>query len=382
MSVVGFDLGNESCVVAVARQRGIDVVLNDESKRETPALVCFGDKHRFLGTAGAATSMMNPKNTISQIKRLIGRPFSDPELQQDLKALPFSVTEGPDGFPLINARYLGETKSFTPTQVMGIVFSNMKTIAEKNLNAAVVDCCIGVPIYFTDLQRRAVMDAATIAGLHPLRLMHETTATALAYGIYKTDLPENEQLNVAFIDIGHASMQVSSEAQCPLVQYITRELLTCLIMEHVMRFASPEYAPVRSDSVVGELKLSEPTDVILLEITRIEMLAVTDRCEFIVTDTFGRSSKTAYLKLPCFPWFLGFFFSGIPKIEKLEIEGKAFHTNLYAVRCNYSGGKEGETERIIKHMINLFGLVLSVAPSPAPALPPSFSSIMQRFKSY
>nr|KAJ0222357.1 hypothetical protein LSAT_V11C200054940 [Lactuca sativa] len=379
MSVVGFDLGNESCVVAVARQRGIDVVLNDESKRETPALVCFGDKQRFLGTAGAATSMMNPKNTISQIKRLIGRPFSDPELQQDLKALPFSVTEGPDGFPLINARYLGETKSFTPTQVMGMVFSNMKTIAEKNLNAAVVDCCIGVPIYFTDLQRRAVMDAATIAGLHPLRLMHETTATALAYGIYKIDLPENEQLNVAFIDIGHASMQVCSEAQCPLVQYITRELLTCLIMEHVMRFASPEYAPVRSDSVVGELKLSEPTDVILL-------------------DTIGRSSETAYLKLPCFPWsclldltlflFLSIifvswiFFSGIPKIEKLEIEGKAFHTNLYAVRCNYSGGKEGETERIIKHMINLFGLVLSVAPSPAPALPPSFSSIMQRFKSY
>ncbi|KAD6794594.1 hypothetical protein R6Q59_021435 [Mikania micrantha] len=208
MSVVGFDLGNESCVVAVARQRGIDVVLNDESKRETPAIVCFGEKQRFLGTAGAASSMMNPKNTISQIKRLIGRPFSDPELQQDLKALPFSVTEGPDGFPLIHAQYLGETKTFTPTQVMGMVFSNMKTIAEKNLNAAVVDCCIGIPVYFTDLQRRAVMDAATIAGLHPLRLMHETTATALAYGIYKTDLPENEQLNVAFIDIGHASMQV------------------------------------------------------------------------------------------------------------------------------------------------------------------------------
>lgn len=208
MSVVGFDLGNESCVVAVARQRGIDVVLNDESKRETPALVCFGDKQRFLGTAGAATSMMNPKNTISQIKRLIGRPFSDPELQRDLKALPFSVTEGLDGFPLIHARYLGETRTFTPTQVMGMVLSDMKSIAEKNLNAAVVDCCIGIPIYYTDLQRRAVIDAATIAGLHPLRLMHETTATALAYGIYKTDLPENEQLNVAFVDVGHASMQV------------------------------------------------------------------------------------------------------------------------------------------------------------------------------
>ncbi|VVA32734.1 PREDICTED: heat shock [Prunus dulcis] len=208
MSVVGFDFGNESCIVAVARQRGIDVVLNDESKRETPALVCFGDKQRFIGTAGAASSLMNPKNTISQIKRLIGRQFSDPVVQRDIKSLPFAVTEGPDGYPLIHARYLGESRTFTPTQVLGMLFSDLKIIAEKNLNAAVVDCCIGIPVYFTDLQRRAVMDAATIAGLHPLRLFHETTATALAYGIYKTDLPENEQLNVAFVDIGHASMQV------------------------------------------------------------------------------------------------------------------------------------------------------------------------------
>ncbi|KAF7123669.1 hypothetical protein RHSIM_Rhsim12G0198200 [Rhododendron simsii] len=208
MSAVGFDLGNESCVVAVARERGIDVVLNDESKGETPAIVCFGETQRFLGTAGAASSMMNPKNTISQIKRLIGRQFSDPELQRDLKALPFTVTEGPDGFPLIHAWYLGETRTFTPTQLLAMVLSDMKSMAEKNLNAAVVDCCIGIPVYFTDLQRRAVLDAATIAGLHPLRLLHETTATALAYGIYRTDLQENNQLNVAFVDIGHASMQV------------------------------------------------------------------------------------------------------------------------------------------------------------------------------
>ncbi|XP_039143046.1 heat shock 70 kDa protein 14-like [Dioscorea cayenensis subsp. rotundata] len=208
MSVVGFDLGNESCIVAVARQRGIDVVLNDESKRETPAIVCFGEKQRFIGTSGASSSLMNPKNSVSQIKRLVGRKFSDPELQRDLQSLPYLVTEGPDGFPLIHARYLGEQRAFTPTQVLAMVLSNLKGIAESNLNAAVVDCCIGIPVYFTDLQRRAVVDAATIAGLHPLRLFHETTATALAYGIYKTDLPENDQLNVAFVDVGHASMQV------------------------------------------------------------------------------------------------------------------------------------------------------------------------------
>ncbi|KAJ0959883.1 hypothetical protein J5N97_000351 [Dioscorea zingiberensis] len=160
MSVVGFDIGNENCIVAVARQRGIDVVLNEESKRETPAVVCFGEKQRFIGTAGAASLMMNPKNSVSQIKRLIGRKFSDPELQRDLQSLPFTVTEGLEWLPV-------DTR-----------------------------------------ERRAVMEAAAIAGLHPLRLFHETTAAALAYGIYKTDLPENDQLNVAFVDVGHADMQV------------------------------------------------------------------------------------------------------------------------------------------------------------------------------
>ncbi|KAG6500822.1 hypothetical protein ZIOFF_040677 [Zingiber officinale] len=208
MSVVGFDVGNESCIVAVARQRGIDVVLNDESKRETPAIVCFGEKQRFIGTAGAASSTMNPKNSVSQIKRLLGRKFSDPAVQRDIQSFPFKVTEGPDESLLIHANYLGELRTFTPTQVLAMILSNLKSIAEKNLNAAVVDCCIGIPVYFNDLQRRAMLDASTIAGLHPLRLFHETTATALAYGIYKTDLPENDQINVAFVDVGHASIQV------------------------------------------------------------------------------------------------------------------------------------------------------------------------------
>ncbi|KAI5436777.1 hypothetical protein KIW84_023048 [Lathyrus oleraceus] len=127
--------------------------------------------------------MMNPKNSISQIKRLIGKQFSDPDLQRDLKSLPYTVTEGPNGYPLIQARYLGEVKAFTPTQVFAMMLSNMKEITEKILNAAVNDCCIGTPVYFTDFQRRAVSDAATIAGLNPLRLLHQTTATGLAMGL-------------------------------------------------------------------------------------------------------------------------------------------------------------------------------------------------------
>jgi heat shock protein 4 len=151
---------------------------------------------------------MNPKNTVSQVKRLIGRKFQDPEVQRDLLLFPFAVTEGADGGPLIHVQYMGESKAFTPTQILGMILSNLKTIAEKNLGTSVVDCVIGIPVYFTELQRRAYIDAASIAGMRPLRLMHETTATALAYGIYKTDLSDADPINVVFVDIGHASMQV------------------------------------------------------------------------------------------------------------------------------------------------------------------------------
>lgn len=208
MSVVGFDVGNESGIVGVARQRGIDVVLNDESKRETPMVVSFGEAQRFVGVAGAASQMMNPKNTVSQMKRLVGRKFNDPAVQKDLAQFPFSVTEGPGGDPLINVSYLNERQSFTPTQVLAMALSNLKSIAEKNTGATVNDCVIGIPVYFTEAQRRAYLDAARIAELRPLRLMHETTATALAYGIYKTDLSDTDPFNVAFVDVGHSSMQV------------------------------------------------------------------------------------------------------------------------------------------------------------------------------
>uniref|UniRef100_A0A2P2JV44 Heat shock 70 kDa protein 16 n=1 Tax=Rhizophora mucronata TaxID=61149 RepID=A0A2P2JV44_RHIMU len=209
MSVVGFDIGNENCVIAAVKQRGVDVLLNDESKRETPTVVCFGEKQRFLGSAGAASATMNPKSTISQVKRLIGRNFRDPDVQKELKMLTFETSEAQDCGILIHLNYLGETHTFTPVQVMAMLFSHLKEITEKNLEMPIADCVIGIPSYFTDLQRRAYLNAATIAGLKPLRLMHDCTATALSYGIYKTDFSNGGPTYVVFIDIGHCDTQVA-----------------------------------------------------------------------------------------------------------------------------------------------------------------------------
>ena len=101
MSVVGFDVGNDASCVALARKRGIDVLMNKESKRETPSVISFGDKMRFLGTDGAAKISMSPKNTVHQVKRLIGKRFADPQVQADIARLPFSVTEGAGGGLLV-----------------------------------------------------------------------------------------------------------------------------------------------------------------------------------------------------------------------------------------------------------------------------------------
>lgn len=209
MSVVGFDIGNENLVIAAAKQRGIDVLLNDESKRETPAIASFGEKQRFLGIAGAASATMNPRSTVSQVKRMIGTKFNEPAVQNDLRLLPFETSEALDGGILIHLQYLNEKHTFTPVQIMAMLFAHLKQIAEKNLETPVSDCAIGIPSYFTDLQRRAYLHAAEIAGLKPLRLMHDCTATALGYGIYKTDFAETGPTNVVFVDIGHCDTQVS-----------------------------------------------------------------------------------------------------------------------------------------------------------------------------
>lgn len=167
-----------------------------------------GKSSGFLGSAGAASAIMNPKSTVSQVKRLIGRNFKDPGVQEELKWFPFETSEGPDGGILIYLRYLGETHVFTPIQIMAMLFAHLKDIAEKNLEVPVSDCVIGIPSYFTDLQRRAYLNSASIAGLKPLRLMHDCTATALSYGIYKTDFSTAGPTYIAFVDIGHCDTQV------------------------------------------------------------------------------------------------------------------------------------------------------------------------------
>ncbi|KAK9830242.1 hypothetical protein WJX72_010520 [[Myrmecia] bisecta] len=205
-SVAGFDIGDAASTVAVARKRGIDVLLNKESSRETPAVIAFGPKQRQLGTDAVGALAINPRNTVTQVKRLLGKPFK--AIPDEISKLPYTVIEGPDGGCLVEVEYLGERTTFTPEQLVAMLIVDEKAIAEAD-GSPVTDCVISVPVYFTERERYAMLNAAQIANVNCLRLLNDTTSIALAYGIFKTDLPETDPVTVAFVDIGHSSLQVS-----------------------------------------------------------------------------------------------------------------------------------------------------------------------------
>uniref|UniRef100_A0A8C2G2G1 Heat shock protein 4a n=1 Tax=Cyprinus carpio TaxID=7962 RepID=A0A8C2G2G1_CYPCA len=211
MSVVGFDVGFQSCYVAVARAGGIETVANEYSDRCTPSFVSFGPRNRSIGAAAKSQVVTNCQNTVQGFKRFHGRPFSDPYVQAAKSSLVFDLAQMPTGSTGIKVMYMEEEKVFSIEQVTAMLLSKLKETAEAALKKPVADCVISVPSFYTDAERRSVMDAAQIAGLNCLRLMNDTTAVALAYGIYKQDLPAPEEKPriVVFVDVGHAAYQVS-----------------------------------------------------------------------------------------------------------------------------------------------------------------------------
>lgn len=210
MSIIGIDFGNECCYVAAAKAGGIEILTNDYSLRATPSQIAFSSKNRVLGVAAKGQQISNIKNTIFNFKRLLGRCYDDPMVQAELKYLPFQVIRNENGSIGIQVNYLNETQVFSPEQCTAMLFSKLRETASVALQIPVNDCVISVPSYFTNNERQALLNAVEIAGLHCLRLLNETSATGLYYGIYKQDLPNvNEKpRHVVFVDMGHSALQV------------------------------------------------------------------------------------------------------------------------------------------------------------------------------
>ncbi|ODV62989.1 adenyl-nucleotide exchange factor SSE1 [Ascoidea rubescens DSM 1968] len=205
----GFDFGNNNSVIAVARNRGIDIVVNEVSNRSTPTLVGFGMKNRAIGESAKNQQNSNIKNTVGNLKRILGKNFTDNDVQIESKYFtsPLIDLNGKVG---TKVRFLGKQTEFSATQLAAMYLNKIKQTTAKEVKGIIKDICVAVPVWYTEQQRRALADAAIIAGLNPVRIVNELTAAAVGYGVFKqNDLPEDKPKTVAFIDIGHSSYSVS-----------------------------------------------------------------------------------------------------------------------------------------------------------------------------
>ena len=199
--VIGIDLGTTNSCVAVMDGDKPKVIENAEGQRTTPSVVAFTeDGERLIGVPAKRQAVTNPEHTYFAVKRLIGRPFSDPAIKKDAKLVPYKIVKGKGG----DAYVQGRDKELSPAEVSAMTLTKMKETAEDFLGAEVTQAVITVPAYFNDAQRQATKDAGKIAGLEVLRIINEPTAAALAYGMNKED-----GKTIAVYDLGGGTFDVS-----------------------------------------------------------------------------------------------------------------------------------------------------------------------------
>ncbi|KAM0793315.1 Heat shock protein sks2 [Microbotryomycetes sp. NB124-2] len=205
---IGIDLGTTYSCVGVWQNDRVEIIANDQGNRTTPSYVAFTDSERLIGDSAKNQAAMNPKQTVFDAKRLIGRRFDDAEVKKDMAQWPFKVIDR-DGSPFIEVEYLNETKTFSPAEISAMVLSKLKETAEAKIGKEVKKAVVTVPAYFNDSQRLSTKDAGTIAGLDVLRIINEPTAAAIAYGLGEATEKTKKEKLVLIFDLGGGTFDVS-----------------------------------------------------------------------------------------------------------------------------------------------------------------------------
>lgn len=199
--IIGIDLGTTNSCVAVMEGGEAKVITNPEGGRTTPSIVAISDGgERLVGQIAKRQAITNPENTVFGVKRLIGRKFKAPEVQNDIKILPYKIEEAENG----DVRIVLKDKKMSPAEISSFILANIKKTAEEYLGEKITDAVITVPAYFNDSQRQATKDAGKIAGLNVLRIINEPTAASLAYGLDK-----KKEEKIAVFDLGGGTFDIS-----------------------------------------------------------------------------------------------------------------------------------------------------------------------------
>jgi molecular chaperone DnaK len=201
--VLGIDLGTTNSCMAVMEGGDPVVLENSEGARTTPSIVAFTKSgERLVGQAAKRQAITNPQNTISSIKRFMGRKFD--EVHEEQKRVPYKIAKGANGDAHVQVEVNGQLKTFSPPEISAMILSKMKADAEAKLGEKITQAVITVPAYFNDSQRNATKDAGKIAGLEVLRIINEPTAASLAYGL---DKKKDEE--IAVYDLGGGTFDIS-----------------------------------------------------------------------------------------------------------------------------------------------------------------------------
>ncbi|MBW2740205.1 MAG: molecular chaperone DnaK [Deltaproteobacteria bacterium] len=199
--IIGIDLGTTNSCVAIMEGGEAKVITNPEGGRTTPSIIAVTESgERLAGQIAKRQAITNPENTVFAVKRLIGRKFASPEVQNDIKILPYKLEQASNGDIRINLR----GKQHSPAEISSFILANIKKTAEEFLGETVSDAVITVPAYFNDSQRQATKDAGRVAGLNVLRIINEPTAASLAYGM---DKKKEEKIGV--FDLGGGTFDIS-----------------------------------------------------------------------------------------------------------------------------------------------------------------------------
>ncbi|RNF06068.1 putative heat shock protein [Trypanosoma conorhini] len=214
MSVFGVDFGNLNSTVAITRRGGVDIVTNEVSKRETTTIVSFVDNERFIGEQGVDRYVRNAQNTVFLLKRFVGMRMDDPSLATERRFLTCQIQGDKNGRLMFGVNYCGTMTYFYPEQVLAMLlqrlrlYVNAAAASDAKVPVDVRDCVLTVPCYYTSEQRRLMLQACEIAGLHCLSLVNDTTAAGIDYGIFRgSSLAEavEEGQVVGILDIGYGT---------------------------------------------------------------------------------------------------------------------------------------------------------------------------------
>eukprot|EP00930_Biecheleria_cincta_P071492 TRINITY_DN589_c0_g2_i1.p1 TRINITY_DN589_c0_g2~~TRINITY_DN589_c0_g2_i1.p1 ORF type:complete len:852 (+),score=222.79 TRINITY_DN589_c0_g2_i1:65-2620(+) len=218
-AVIGIDLGSDTSFVGYVGKGIVDICQNEVSKRDTPSLVGFTDRERLLGDPALAQIKSNAKNTCRNFKHLLGQSLDTPQVEREQFWSTSPIVQCEDGGLGYQVNYKGQQREISAVQCTAMFLTKLREVTEKWTQGKVADCVIGVPSYYSDVHRQALLDAARIAGMPVLRIMNEHTATALAYGIYRSnDFDPEKPCTVAFCNMGHTIFSVS------IVQFVRGKL--------------------------------------------------------------------------------------------------------------------------------------------------------------